>query len=448
MKSKPINSSIYTIITVIAFALLIQFPINAEERERKESDDAMFFYWKSEYASLKEKHLALEDEYEEFRNKYRRDTNALMKKNEELSCRVKDLEKNLHDFWAEKSKIRREYESRMYALQEEVNSLQSKLVKMENDNRDKIARAEESIEKYQMILDRLNEVTQEKADLENKLKEKEHLIALNEKSYQEGLRDLHNKNRDMERKRSSDNMQLSSDINRLEKQIEDLKAERQRNLEKIAELNREYNDKTAYYENEIKRLQALLEQKENVIAQQNRELENLRALTSNQQQEIDKSKSRLDELNKNFKDEISGGEVGVTTDDGRIVISLFDAVTFDSGSDELKPRGKVIINKIINALKDYPGSRIFVEGHTDNVPITKSKEFRDNWELSTQRALSVLYYILSKNELEPSSFVVEGYSEYKPIRDNDTPENRALNRRVNISILPKKKQKATEDEYK
>ena len=199
-------------------------------------------------------------------------------------------------------------------------------------------------------------------------------------------------------------------------------------------------------ENTVSLQNQKLQQQSQELQQKNQEVQNLRSVADQQKEELEKSKDKISELNKNFEKEISGGEVGVTTSGGRIVISLFDAVTFDSGSDVIKPRGKVILNKIINALKDYPGSKIFIEGHTDNVPIRKSKKFRDNWELSTHRALSVLYYILSRNELEPGVFSVAGFGEFEPAKDNDTPENRALNRRVNIAITPKKK--PTSDEYK
>ena len=199
---------------------------------------------------------------------------------------------------------------------------------MENDNRDQLAEAGESISKYKMILDRLNQVSQEKADLENKLREKDLLVALNEKSYQEGLRDLNRKNSDLlkskqeevrskeeearlkeeeARSRSAANMQLESDISKLKKEISDLKQERQRNLEKIEELSRNYNDKVPYYESEIKRLKVLLAEKENTVSlqnqklqqqsqelqQKNQEVQNLRSVADQQKEELEKSKDKI-----------------------------------------------------------------------------------------------------------------------------------------------------------
>lgn len=87
-------------------------------------------------------------------------------------------------------------------------------------------------------------------------------------------------------------------------------------------------------------------------------------------------------------------------------------------------------------MSDYPEYQIVVEGHTDNVLI-RTRQYRDNWQLSTERALSVLKFILQKEELEPARFSAAGYGEYNPIVSNDSAENRALNRRVDIVVIPR-----------
>jgi len=77
---------------------------------------------------------------------------------------------------------------------------------------------------------------------------------------------------------------------------------------------------------------------------------------------------------------------------------------------------------------------IRVEGHTDDLPIS-TKRFPSNWELSTARATSVVRYYLENYDVDPRQFSAAGYSEYKPLYDNDSPENRAKNRRVEIVVL-------------
>ena len=88
--------------------------------------------------------------------------------------------------------------------------------------------------------------------------------------------------------------------------------------------------------------------------------------------------------------------------------------------------------KIRAAISDVEGN-IAIEGHTDNIPIT-TLQFRSNWDLSASRALSVAHELLKFDELEDSRFLVVGHADIKPYLDNDTPENRAANRRVEIII--------------
>jgi len=73
-------------------------------------------------------------------------------------------------------------------------------------------------------------------------------------------------------------------------------------------------------------------------------------------------------------------------------------------------------------------------GHTDNVPMT-NKKYETNWELSTARATNVVRYLVEVENLEPARFTAAGYGEYRPVGDNDTPEGRQKNRRIEIKIL-------------
>jgi len=122
----------------------------------------------------------------------------------------------------------------------------------------------------------------------------------------------------------------------------------------------------------------------------------------------------------------------------RLIINLDDKICYDSGSAELKKEILPALNKIMKIIEKYSENRIIIEGHTDDVPIA-SKRFRNNWQLSTERALSVLAYILKSQQLDPHRFSAAGYGEFNPIVQNNTPENRALNRRVDIVVLPKVK---------
>ena len=91
-----------------------------------------------------------------------------------------------------------------------------------------------------------------------------------------------------------------------------------------------------------------------------------------------------------------------------------------------------VIARLRESLTQVDGT-IAVAGHTDDIPI-KTQRYRSNWELSSARAVSVVHALLDGSTLDPARFVVEGHGDAHPLAPNDTPENRALNRRVEITI--------------
>ncbi len=115
-----------------------------------------------------------------------------------------------------------------------------------------------------------------------------------------------------------------------------------------------------------------------------------------------------------------------------VVLQLQDNLLFDSGSASLKPRARQELKSLAQELNRLQ-QPIRVEGHTDNVPLGRGG--RSNWELSAERATSVLRFLLDATALPPDSFSVAGYGEFHPIASNATPAGRAKNRRVDIVIL-------------
>ncbi len=116
-----------------------------------------------------------------------------------------------------------------------------------------------------------------------------------------------------------------------------------------------------------------------------------------------------------------------------LVVRFADQVFFDLGKADLKPEALAILNKLGPILKDIPNP-IRIEGHTDNLPI-RTAQFPSNWELSTHRATRVIRYMVEELGFSPDRLSAAGYGEYRPVVPNDTPENRALNRRVDIVIM-------------
>ena len=117
-----------------------------------------------------------------------------------------------------------------------------------------------------------------------------------------------------------------------------------------------------------------------------------------------------------------------------IHIVVGDPALFDSGMSNVKTAFNPILDGIIEVFKAGTGEEALrVEGHTDNVPIN-TPQFEDNWELSIARALSVIRYIREMEDIDPRRLRPVGGGEYHPVATNDTPEGRALNRRVEIFI--------------
>jgi len=118
----------------------------------------------------------------------------------------------------------------------------------------------------------------------------------------------------------------------------------------------------------------------------------------------------------------------------QLVLRISDNALFASGSAEVSPEGRRLALAIADMLTAYPQYEVVVSGHTDNVPI-HNERYRDNWDLSTARALNFMKILLGNKELDPSRFSSIGFGEYRPVADNDTPEGRAKNRRVEVSII-------------
>ncbi|TCP55900.1 chemotaxis protein MotB [Tumebacillus sp. BK434] len=150
----------------------------------------------------------------------------------------------------------------------------------------------------------------------------------------------------------------------------------------------------------------------------------------------EQEEKRLDELKKQVEkfihDNNLAGQINVIDTAKGVQITLNDAALFESGSATLKVEAQRILGGMVPFLKIVP-NEIAVEGHTDNVPINNAR-FPSNWELSAARAINVLHDIEAKGVPEKRLHAV-GYADTKPLSPNDTVQNRASNRRVNLIVL-------------
>jgi chemotaxis protein MotB len=150
--------------------------------------------------------------------------------------------------------------------------------------------------------------------------------------------------------------------------------------------------------------------------------------------------SSSDEIKKQIEQEINTtantnglkDNFSVFSDERGIIIRIMDKAFFDEGKAELKDSARRMLDKIVPVVKQI-NNHIRIEGHTDNTPI-KTNEFKSNWELSVRRATEVVRHLIERGGIPPQRISATGYAEYRPVVNNDTAVNRALNRRIEIIV--------------
>ncbi|MBN2853874.1 MAG: flagellar motor protein MotB [Clostridia bacterium] len=122
--------------------------------------------------------------------------------------------------------------------------------------------------------------------------------------------------------------------------------------------------------------------------------------------------------------------------DEAIIIRFDNQILFKSGEADLDERAKIVLISVMDVVNKYENiiKKVSIEGNTDNVPINNSL-YRDNFELSSARALVVLHYIIDRSEFPEKKLVAVAYGEFQPIDTNDTDEGRAKNRRTDIVLF-------------
>jgi len=154
---------------------------------------------------------------------------------------------------------------------------------------------------------------------------------------------------------------------------------------------------------------------------------------SRELKEIKETREHARRLRIALKEEIDKGSVSIQTEGMKVIVHIMENASFDSGYADVRPEFMPALNKIAELIDNNSGE-VTISGHTDNVPI-RNERFRSNWDLSTSRAVSVAHELLTRATIDPPRVIVTGHADTRPRADNDTPENRAKNRRVDVSIV-------------
>ncbi len=134
---------------------------------------------------------------------------------------------------------------------------------------------------------------------------------------------------------------------------------------------------------------------------------------------------------------ISDPDINVNVEKGVVFISIADKLLFKSGSYVVSDRAKEVLAKVAKVINDKPDFECMVEGHTDNIPYTGNAILLDNWDLSVKRSTAIIRVLTKDLKVNPAQLIAAGRSEFIPLVDNNTADNRAINRRTRIVVLPK-----------
>ena len=257
---------------------------------------------------------------------------------------------------------------------------------------------------------------------------------------------------------------LKASFDQLEKDYQNLQQQKDHQVEKNRELSAKLGetlDRNAALQDDLQRAKADIDRVESILQSRSAEsgaamkemrqtIDRLetekRDLQAQLEEEIVARKARLaqvqstyDELVGKMEEEIKRGEITISDLQGKLTVNMVDKILFDSGQADLKANGIKVLRKVGDVLRNVEDKMIRVEGYTDNVPISPrlQDKFPSNWELSSARALNVVHFLQNDVGLPGDKLSAAAYGPYQPIADNDTPEGRAQNRRIQIVLVPK-----------
>jgi chemotaxis protein MotB len=222
--------------------------------------------------------------------------------------------------------------------------------------------------------------------------------------------------------------ELETTIAGLERKISGLESDTARLGKDIRQMQNLLTSKMTQSE----QMNALLNSQREALAERERTINDLKAI-------IQKQNDLVNNLLRQVTDALTGfssDELTVQIRDGKVYVAMSDKLLFKSGSADVDNRGKQALSLLADVLTKQPEIDIFIEGHTDNIPI-RTARFTDNWDLSVLRATSMVRILTVEYKVNPAQIIPSGRSEFFPVADNTTPDGRSKNRRTEIILSPK-----------
>jgi chemotaxis protein MotB len=250
--------------------------------------------------------------------------------------------------------------------------------------------------------------------------------------------------------------ELNETLLQLKQDTADLNQTYRVTSQKLNDLNKEYDQLNSYYKNLLnnsgKLNRDLAQQKDQLFAiqgnlertrklndslstsliEREKKVKELEQILANKDKAVQDLKNRISNSLLNFKE----SDLTVKVKNGKVYVSLAEQLLFGSGSINVDAKGVTALQQLAKAIKDQKDIQIMIEGHTDNVPISKKSQYmQDNWDLSVMRATSITK-ILTKAGVSANQVTAAGKGEFSPLAANDNAQNKQKNRRTEIIITP------------
>jgi len=226
-------------------------------------------------------------------------------------------------------------------------------------------------------------------------------------------------------------IKLQSDSSYIQSQLTDCN-EKVKNLSLAkAALQNDFSSLQNEYTSTQHDLKVLSVESKMTIADQTNRLKTLQNIIQAQKDIMEKLKNSIADALIKYKSD----ELYVYTKDGNVYVALEEKLLFKSGSDVVDPKGKEALKSLARVLNNTKDINVMIEGHTDNIPI-KTNTFKDNWDLSTARATSIVRILTNDNGFDPARITASGRGEFHPVKPNETDAGRSGNRRTEIILSP------------
>ena len=186
------------------------------------------------------------------------------------------------------------------------------------------------------------------------------------------------------------------------------------------------------YQDESQKV-ADLEKKNAELQTQASQTASAKARLEQEKGELERKSAQYEQLATSLKGQIAAGQIEISELRGKMTVKLKDKILFASGSAALSKQGRAALDAVADAFKNLKDKNVIVAGYTDNVRVGKKGPYKDNWDLSTARAVSVVRYLQAKG-VPPVMLGAAGFSEFRPVGANDTAEGRGQNRRIEIAL--------------